>query len=225
MQKQLGLSHPDPAAAPAPSPVRASDAEREDMVERLRAATAEGRLTLEELAERCEAAYLARTRGELASVGADLPAPAAVPAPSSPAGRRVFRALFDDLTHHSPGLEGGLEATAVLGDVTLDLRASPAPTAGEPTIVARAFLGDVHLLFPEGVRVESDCTSLFGSVRDLTRPHSGPEASTPRIRVTGSALFGDIVLAHPAGDRRTLWREWLDIRRGHAGKDVWGNGT
>jgi hypothetical protein len=60
--------------------VRASDAEREAVVERLRVATAEGRLTLGELTERTEAAYTATTRGELVPITADLPE-----APSSPA--------------------------------------------------------------------------------------------------------------------------------------------
>jgi hypothetical protein len=40
--------------------VRASDAEREAVVERLRVATAEGRLTFGELAERTEAAWQRR---------------------------------------------------------------------------------------------------------------------------------------------------------------------
>jgi Domain of unknown function (DUF1707) len=43
--------------------VRASDAERERAVERLRAAAIEGRLTLEELADRSDAANRAVLRG------------------------------------------------------------------------------------------------------------------------------------------------------------------
>ena len=55
--------------------VRASDAERERAVERLRVHAAAGRLTVEELDERSERAYAARTEGELARLLADLPAP------------------------------------------------------------------------------------------------------------------------------------------------------
>ncbi|MGH8835508.1 MAG: DUF1707 SHOCT-like domain-containing protein, partial [Actinomycetes bacterium] len=51
-----------------PDSVRASDLEREAAVERLRAASVEGRLTLAELTSRTETAYTARTRGELAKV-------------------------------------------------------------------------------------------------------------------------------------------------------------
>jgi len=53
--------------------VRASDSEREAAVERLRAASVEGRLTLGELTARTEAAYSAQTRGELVRITADLP--------------------------------------------------------------------------------------------------------------------------------------------------------
>jgi Domain of unknown function (DUF1707) len=53
--------------------LRASDADREQIAERLRKATAEGRLVAEELEERLEAAFTARTYGELDAVVADLP--------------------------------------------------------------------------------------------------------------------------------------------------------
>lgn len=55
--------------------VRASDAEREQAVERLRKASVEGRLTLEEVVERSEAAYAAKTHRELERLTLDLPAP------------------------------------------------------------------------------------------------------------------------------------------------------
>ncbi|MFE1762638.1 DUF1707 SHOCT-like domain-containing protein [Streptomyces angustmyceticus] len=215
-QPQRPDLHKDPASLATSSPaVLASDAERENMVEQLREATAEGRLTLEELAERSEAAYLARTRAELLSVGEDLPH-VTPPAPAGKPGQRAFRATFGDLVHHSPVLEHGIEATAVFGDLTLDLRSSPAPSTGELTIVARAIVGDVHLLLPEGVRVEMNCSKVFGDLRDLTREHAGPEAVTPLVRITGSAVLGDIVVAHPDSDRRTYWQKWLDERRKRA---------
>jgi hypothetical protein len=58
--------------------VRASDAEREDVSRQLSAHAAAGRLTPEELDERLDAAYAARTHGELARLLDDLPA---APAP------------------------------------------------------------------------------------------------------------------------------------------------
>jgi Domain of unknown function (DUF1707)/2TM domain len=53
--------------------LRASDAERELVVEELRAHAGDGRLDLEELEERTSAALAAKTVGDLRAVKADLP--------------------------------------------------------------------------------------------------------------------------------------------------------
>jgi hypothetical protein len=52
---------------------RAADSDREATAERLRDAAGDGRLEHDELEERLEAAYSARTYGELAKLTADLP--------------------------------------------------------------------------------------------------------------------------------------------------------
>jgi Domain of unknown function (DUF1707) len=59
------------------STVRASDADREHVAERLRHAAGEGRLLAEELEERLARALRARTYGELDPLVADLPHPRA----------------------------------------------------------------------------------------------------------------------------------------------------
>jgi Domain of unknown function (DUF1707)/2TM domain len=56
------------------SELLASDADRDRVAERLRAAAAEGRLTPDELEERLETAFSARTDAELEPLVADLPA-------------------------------------------------------------------------------------------------------------------------------------------------------
>ena len=53
--------------------VRASDAEREAVVERLRRALSQGRLSIAEFDDRVSVAYAARTQGELADLTRDLP--------------------------------------------------------------------------------------------------------------------------------------------------------
>lgn len=55
------------------SDIKASDADREQVADRLRRATAEGRLLAHELEERLATALRARTYGELDAVVADLP--------------------------------------------------------------------------------------------------------------------------------------------------------
>jgi hypothetical protein len=64
--------------------VRASQDERERVVDRLRTHAGEGRLELDELEQRVEAALSARTRGELTALVRDLPR-----LPSSPRDRRT----------------------------------------------------------------------------------------------------------------------------------------
>ncbi len=55
------------------STLRASDADREHVADRLRHAAAEGRLLAEELEQRLGAAFKAKTYGELDAVVSDLP--------------------------------------------------------------------------------------------------------------------------------------------------------
>jgi hypothetical protein len=71
---------------PHTSRVRASDAEREQVADRLRAAMEEGRLILDEGEQRLAAAYAVTYRDELPELIADLP-PAEPPAGGLRAGR------------------------------------------------------------------------------------------------------------------------------------------
>ncbi len=53
--------------------IRASDADRQHVVEALQKHTAAGRLSLDEFTERLDAAHQATTYGELAAITTDLP--------------------------------------------------------------------------------------------------------------------------------------------------------
>ena len=79
-----------PEPVPAPD-VRASDADRDRVIDVLRAATADGRLTADEFSERMEAALSSRTFRELAPLTADLVTPPASPAPDSAQAKDVMR--------------------------------------------------------------------------------------------------------------------------------------
>src|ERR671915_1694097 len=61
--------------------LRASDADRDAVVDRLREAAGEGRLEPDELEQRVDGALRARTYGDLAELLADLPADGRMPAP------------------------------------------------------------------------------------------------------------------------------------------------
>lgn len=102
-----------PPGEPDDPALRASDADREAVVERLREAHAEGRLMVDEFTQRVDEAYAARTHGDLAPLTRDLPSPSrgprtgdeATPARRDPGDRRPAR--------HDRGLPDGRGAWGV----------------------------------------------------------------------------------------------------------------
>lgn len=176
--------------------IRASDAERDATVTRLRDAAAEGRLTFEELADRVEGAATATTRGELAQLTRDLPAPAAPLAPGATTGSDVLVAPVNRSTVFGDTREEGTwlvpaegKWSSVFGDIVLDLREATV-TAEEVHLDAGTVFGDVDVLVPEGVVVEVRAKVLFGDVKQETA-RSAP-AGAPRIVLTGGTMFGDV---------------------------------
>ena len=79
-------------SGPGSSPdMRASDADRDRVMEVLRAAAVDGRLTPDELDERLEAALASRTLGELATLTADLMAGPSMPGAAMAQAEDVIR--------------------------------------------------------------------------------------------------------------------------------------
>ncbi|MFI7052068.1 DUF1707 domain-containing protein [Streptosporangium canum] len=210
-----------------PGVIRASDAEREAVVERLRVASVEGRLTLGELTERTEAAYTAVTQAELAVITSDLPsdgrsqgpAPAYTPDPAPQGGRarRWFVAVMGDSKRRGKWrIDQGLGAVAVMGDVVLDLREAEVRT-GVVDIVAAAVMGDVKIIVPDGVDVDLEGIAIMGDkkVQVLEAP---PGMNVPVIRVKAYAVMGDVRVigdskAKPVKKAWAAWREqWRELR-------------
>jgi hypothetical protein len=194
--------------------VRASDAEREAAVERLRVATVEGRLTLTELTERTEAAYTATTRGDLVSITADLPevsGPPAVPTPSTARDDRewVVAVMGDSKRQGRWRVERPLAAVAVMGDVVLDLRGAEVPQ-GEVAITATAVMGDVKIYVPDGVDVQLSGIAVLGDKTVEVR--EAPAGQTaPKVVVRATVIMGDVKVigdSYVEPVRRTL-RAWL----------------
>ncbi|WP_345599892.1 DUF1707 SHOCT-like domain-containing protein, partial [Thermocatellispora tengchongensis] len=201
-----------------PGGVRASDAEREAVVEQLKNASVEGRLTLGELTERTEAAYSATTRAELDVILSDLPGPADAVAPGSAAppartgrARRWFVAIMGDTKRRGKWrIDRELGAVSVMGDVTLDLREAEVRT-GQVDIVATAVMGDVKIIVPDGVDVDLDGMAIMGDKR-VEVAEAAPGMNVPVIRVKAFALMGDVKII---GDSRAErinrpWAAWRD---------------
>ncbi|MEU6411933.1 DUF1707 domain-containing protein [Microbispora sp. NPDC046933] len=219
-----------------PGGMRASDAERESVVERLRVASTEGRLTLAELTERTEAAYLAQTHGELAQITADLPgaapAPAPAPAPAAPAARQgrmrkwIVAVMGDAKRTGTWRIDDGIGAVCVMGDVVLDLRQAEV-RGREVDIVATCVMGDVKIIVPDGVDVELSGVTIMGDKKvQVVEAPSG--RSAPVVKVAAYVLMGDVKIigdsrAEPIKRGWHAWSEWWQERRrrpGYGGYEI-----
>src|SRR5699024_3638460 len=96
-----------------PEHIRASDADRDQVAERLREALAEGRLAPTEHEERLDALYKTKTIGEPSPITEDLPGPASPGFPSSsersafaePSSMEILGSEARDLAGQSKGSE------------------------------------------------------------------------------------------------------------------------
>lgn len=196
---------------PQPRDLRASDADRERVVAVLAEAAADGRLTLDEHTERVHRAYRARTLGELARLTEDLAAPSAQPLRLD--GTRSVAAFFT--TQRREGrwvMPDRLVVTAVGGHVVLDLR--EALLQGLHTIVHATLIGgQLHLLIPEGVRVEVVGTRNPGRIGPDLEPRSAAAVpGAPLVEVRAFTVAGRVRVHAP---RRPAGR-WLGWSRRRA---------
>lgn len=197
-----------------PGGIRASDAEREAVVERLREAAVEGRLTLQELTERTEAAYTATTRAELALLTADLPDGAPGPAPAAPAapgGRRWYVAVLGDTRRRGKWrVDPAVGAVAVMGDITLDLREAEV-TSSVIDIAVTVVMGSAKIVVPDGVHVDVGGVTIMGD-RKIRVDEAAPGMNVPVVRIRAFVLMGDVKII---GDSRAepvkrTWHAWHD---------------
>src|SRR5919205_1617169 len=108
--------------------LRASDAEREQVLDRLREAYVEGRLTLDEYHERMDAALASRTHGELQTLTTDLPVPGGRPftvptsSPTTRAPEWTVSMMSNARRNGRWLIDAPLNAVAIMSSCTLDLR-------------------------------------------------------------------------------------------------------
>ncbi len=193
-----------------PPAVRASDAEREHTVELLRAHAGEGRLTLEELAQRIDTAYACRTRDELERVTADLPAGTPSAATPSPR-RRVTRftgVAFGDMQRKGRWRVAARSRLVVaFGNADIDLRDAQIE-GNEATITAFIAFGNADFYVPEGVDVDHGGLAVFGARGDHGSD-AAPSPDAPLLRIRVYTMFGNSDLWRiPAGVKGT-YRELI----------------
>jgi hypothetical protein len=183
-----------------PPEMRASHADRDRIVDVLRIAAGDGRLTLEELDERLEAALSARTVGELAVLTADLPE---VAGETPVEAQEVVRIEQEgSSTRRGDGwvVPRRLEIRSAWGEVTLDFT-DAVITRDTLHIDLDMRAGALKLLTRSGVVVDTGAL-----VTNYSQVKARGAADAPvvlRVRITGEINYGQIVVRPP---RRGLGR-------------------
>lgn len=194
-----------PGGADDPTRLRISDAERHQVAELLREAAGEGRLDLEELDERLEATYAARTYADLVPITLDLPShphqrhavparpraasPDVVPGPEKESHFAILSGLSRKGVWVVPQQ---MTVLALMGGAELDLRRAKF-AAPEVVITINAFMGGAQVIVGPEVRVQLEGTGIMGG-------YSGPSGlvdaeltdDSPVVRIKGVAIWGGV---------------------------------
>ena len=194
-----------------PSRLRISDEDRHQVAEVLRKAAGEGRIDLEELDERLEATYGAKTYGDLVPITADLPVRTTDALPGVPPGSSpAVRAHRGGAVVPAVGYESSLSfmgdcsrrgvwrvpethtAFSVMGSVTLDLREAQF-AAREVTINAYAIMAGIDIVVNPWTQVIVDGVGIMGDFsqsRDKAPAEITP--GSPVVHVKGFALMAGV---------------------------------
>ncbi|MGA8246101.1 MAG: DUF1707 domain-containing protein [Nocardioides sp.] len=201
---------------PDPSQLRISDQDRHRVAEVLREAAGEGRIDFEELDQRLDATFAARTYADLVPITLDLPvAPttgqpalrAATPSPVVP-GPAEERHLAIMSGFDRKGMwivPQRLTVVAFMGGASLDMR--QAQFAGQEVVITvNAIMGGADITVNPQTHVVLEGTGIMGG-------YSGPsdrtpaeiDANSPVVRVRGFAIMGGVSVSRkPARGSRRL---------------------
>jgi hypothetical protein len=186
-----------------PTQLRISDADRHQVAEILRQAAGEGRLDLDELDQRLEQTYAARTYADLVPITLDLPAhphqrPVVRPAAASPqvvpgADKESHLAILSGLSRKGVWVvPRHMSIICMMGGAELDLRQAKF-AAHEVVITINAFMGGAQVIVGPTTRVQMEGTGIMGG-------YSGPsglveadlDESSPVVRIKGVAIWGGV---------------------------------
>jgi hypothetical protein len=174
-----------------PKPLRASDADREAVVEQLREAAADGRIDMEELDTRLGQALSAKTHAELTPLTEDL----------GPVVTATSEPLVLKGGMHGASRSGRwkvppvIHARAGMGSVKLDFTLAECRLR-EVVLEVDGEMGGILIVVPQGWTVRTDELELaIGGLKNRTEGTGTPGA--PVLRLTGSCGMGGVVVRHP----------------------------
>ena len=200
-----------PGAGAKPE-LRASHEDRDRVVEILRVAAGDGRLTAAELDERLDAALTARTSGELAALTADLPEVAGQAAGIAAQAKDVVRLDYQGGNATRRGrwvVPQRMEIRAVGGTVKLDFT-DAVITGPVLHIQAEVRGGRLVLVTRPGIEVDADAVAVRGGRVKVRPEHGWKEPVSLKVEVSGEARGGRVVVRPP---HRAFW-QWVLRRPG-----------
>lgn len=209
-----------PLERPDPGGMRVSDADRHQVAEILREAAGEGRIDLEELDERLEATYAAKTYADLVPITMDLPAhrdpdraPARPASPSpvvpGPAQERYFAFMSGVERRGAWIVPEHLTVLAMMGGAQLDMREARF-AAREVVVTVNAFMGGAEIVVGPHTHVIVEGIGIMGGYAGPSeRTPAELDASSPTVRVRGVAIWGGVSVERkpmPGAGRKRLGR-------------------
>ena len=197
--------------------LRASHQDRDRVVEVLRVAAGDGRLTADELDQRLEAALTARTYADLAVLTTDLPAASTPVPPVPPAGAAVPEPKDVGRIECGSGstkrdgrwvVPRRLEVRVTSGAVKLDFTEA---LISQPSleIDTEVRSGQLILITKPGIAVDADEVEIRSGQVKVMQPWGHDAPVSLRIVVNGKIGAGRLLARPP---RRTFW-QWLTRRR------------
>lgn len=180
--------------------------ERERTVQTLCTHFAQDHLSTQELEARFEKVYRAQSYDELRALTVGLPAlpatlttTAAAPAPFyslassqvQPPQEKRYLALMSEVRRQGLWeVPQVVRAKAILGSIRLDFRDGALPRVVE--VEATAFMGEIRIILPPGVRADVDGIAIMGEFNDKSSAASAPNPDAPVVRVRGSAIMSAV---------------------------------
>ncbi|MFF3444523.1 DUF1707 domain-containing protein [Streptosporangium sp. NPDC002721] len=184
------MTHPD-------GQLRASHADRDVVIEQLRVAAGEGRITLEELEERIERTQAARTYDDLRALTADLPRDRSAPvAPGGVGGVLELRTKHGHVQQKDYWVvPAHIVASCAAGSVKIDFTGAVC-SHREVLLEASCGMGNILVIVPRGWTVWVDSlTTSMGTITNKATDPGRPDA--PVLRVTGKVGMGSLKIKYP----------------------------
>ena len=199
---------------PTPSAASPSDDERDRAVAVLRSHCADGRLTLDEFADKVVGVLQARSQTEIeAIVGEplDRPVPAVPESDSDCRANWVIGIMWGAQRRGRWRPRRRVNSFAFWGGCTIDFRGAEL-VEPEVRVTAVAMMGGIDIIVPEGVAVEVSGVPIMGGVARKVRDVP-ILPGTPVIKVTAVAFWGGVtVRSKPSRRNETQARREEDRR-------------